>query len=237
MNYTHILHDIEESSYLISMTPLRHILEIGSVYGMNRHTRILDLCCGYGEMLLVWREAFGASGTGVDLCREFIETGRQRLQDRNLDDVTLICEDIFRWQTEELFDFVCLSGEDFGGLQGNIELLSRFCKPGGRLILGTRYATTDNPPRELIDFEGETLSLGQIYRLFRQNGYYVTYMASDTPMEWERYIMWSARRNLEGLRADPYSAEQQAWCEKWYDMYFRVRRQYEGYATFGIEKL
>ena len=118
-----------------------------------------------------------------------------------------------------------------------IELLEPFVKPNGKLIIGTRYAKEDNPPAELIEFEGETLTLSAMNRIFRHCGYFITAMAGDSDREWERYIMWSARRNLEALRAHPNDEEKRAWCDKWYDMYFGVRRAYEGYATFALERL
>lgn len=34
---------------------------------------MLDLCCGYGEMLKIWYEAFGIQGIGVDIYGKFIQ--------------------------------------------------------------------------------------------------------------------------------------------------------------------
>ena len=234
MNHRNFLDELNESSYLISMTPAEDIIRIGHDAGMKKGQRILDLCCGYGEMLKLWHEAFGISGVGVDISAEFILDGRRRLQGT---DVELILSDIFQWQTDEKFDYVCLSGEQFGGMRGTINLLEQFVKPNGKLIIGTRYSKVENPPKELIDFEGETLPLVELNRIFLERGYFLTAMSSDTDIEWERYIMWSARRNLAALRADPSNAEMRAWTLKWYDMYFKVRREYEGYATFVLEKL
>lgn len=237
MDYHHSLNLIKESQFLISMTPVRSILEIGFSSGMNRSSTVLDLCCGYGEMLKIWHDAFGIRGIGVDICGEFIRQGQKRLAEYGITDVTLIESDIFQWDTEEKFDYVCLSGEEFGGLENTILLLERFMKPAGKQIIGTRYSKCDNPPQELIDFEGELLSLKQINDLFARNGYFITAMYSDTHNEWERYIMWSARRHLEELRKDTKNMSQWEWCRKWYDMYFGFRRPLEGYATFVVEKV
>ena len=138
---------------------------------------------------------------------------------------------------DEKFDYVCLSGEDFGGFQGTIELLEKYVKPNGKLIIGTRYSKVDNPPQELIEFEGETLSLIEINRIVRSKDYYITSMAADTLAEWERYIMWSAKRHLNDLRKSPENQLLREWCDKWYDMYFNYRRPYEGYVTMVIEKI
>lgn len=96
MDYHHSLNLIKESQFLISMTPVRGILEIGFSSGMNRSSTVLDLCCGYGEMLKIWHDAFGIRGIGVDICGEFIRQGQKRLAEYGITDVTLIESDIFQ---------------------------------------------------------------------------------------------------------------------------------------------
>ena len=237
MDYKNLIKKLKESEYLISMTPVERLVEIGYSAGMNNSSAVLDLCCSYGEMLKIWNEAFGVRGIGVDVCHEFIEAGKRRIAESAASDITLIEADIFKWQMDEKFDYVCLSGEDFGGFQGTIELLEKYVKPNGKLIIGTRYSKVDNPPQELIEFEGETLSLNEINRIVRSKDYYITSMAADTLAEWERYSMWSAQRHLNDLRKSPENQLLREWCDKWYDMYFNYRRPYEGYVTMVIEKI
>jgi len=115
----------------------------------------------------------------------------------------LICTDVFNWITDKKYDFACLCGEEFGGIESTLRLLEKYIKPDGKLIIGTRFSRVDNPPAELIEFEGETLSLNDIYQVFYINGYFITSMSTDTHNEWERYITWSARRNLTAYKNDP----------------------------------
>ncbi|HIZ55025.1 MAG TPA: class I SAM-dependent methyltransferase [Firmicutes bacterium] len=237
MNYQKLLNERNESQFLISMTPVNSLVELGFSSGMNSSSTVLDLCCGYGEMLKIWHQALGVRGTGVDICGEFIQQGKKRLAECGITDVALIESDIFKWNSDEKYDYVCLSGEEFGGLQSTVTLLEGFMKPDGKLIIGTRFSKVENPPQELVDFEGELLTLNEINAVFQSNGYFITDMASDTHHEWERYIMWSARRHLAELRKDIKNQSQMEWCQKWYDIYFRLRRPLEGYATFVIEKI
>lgn len=236
MDFKTVINNIESSHHLISMTPLEEIVEIGYTSGMNSNTSVLDLCCGYGEMLKIWHEAFGIKGTGVDISGEFINQGKKRLEAAGIKDITLICANVLNWVTNEKYDFVCLSGEEFGGIESTVHLLEKYVKPGGKLVVGTRFSRVDDPPAELIEFEGETLPLKDIYDIFYANGYFITSMATDTQTEWERYIMWSARRNLAAFKNSPDNPEHFAWCKKWYETYFGFRRDYEGYGTFVIEK-
>lgn len=217
------------------MTPIEGLLELGLAAGMNEKTTVLDLCCGYGTMLKIWSEAFGCRGVGVDACTEFIREGRERLGGNDL--VNLVEADVTQWRAEEKFDFACLSGEDFGGFRGTIGLLSRFVKASGTIIIGTRYARTENPPQALIDFEGETLTLRRMNQILREEGWYLVAMATDTPGQWERYIMWSARRSLAALRQNPQDEGLRAWCDTWYNTYFDFRREHEGYVTLAAQRL
>jgi SAM-dependent methyltransferase len=236
MDYKAIINDIESSQHLISMTPIEKVVEIGYTAGMSSNSSVLDICCGYGEMLKIWNEAFDIKGTGVDISKEFINEGEKRLKEAEIKDISLICADVLNWVTDKKYDFASLCGEEFGGIESTIHLLEKYIKPDGKLIIGTRYSRVDNPPAELIEFEGETLSLKNIYNIFYVNGYFITSMSTDTQNEWERYIMWSARRHLDAYKSNPDNPSRFKWCQKWYETYFGFRRDYEGYGTFVIEK-
>ena len=42
---------------------------------------------------------------------------------------------------------------------------------------------------------------------------------------------------MEHLRKFPHDKKVKEWLDKWYDVYFKYRRRYEGWALFGIEKI
>lgn len=46
----------------------------------------------------------------------------------------------------------------------------------------------------------------------------------------------SAKRDLEHLRRNPNDQETRAWLDKWYDLYFRYRRPYEGWRCSDWKK-
>lgn len=84
MDYKAIIANLTESKFLISMTPVEKVVEIGFTSCMNSTSTILDLCCGYGEMLKVWNQAFGCKCVGVDICPEFINEGINKSRFRML---------------------------------------------------------------------------------------------------------------------------------------------------------
>ena len=96
MNYNDYLHICDESKYLISMTTPERIVNLGLRLGFCSETKVLDLCCGYGEMLKIWNDVFDIQGVGVDICNEFIEIGKKR--QRDIDKIELICANVLDYE-------------------------------------------------------------------------------------------------------------------------------------------
>jgi SAM-dependent methyltransferase len=237
MDYTRIISACEDRKHLISMVPIERIVELGYNIGLDKNKNVLDLCCGYGEMLKLWSEAFGIKGTGVDRVPEFIETGKSRV---NSELVTLICGDVLKYSCTEKFDVVVcteLSGGLFDSFEAGIVFLERSVKSGGTLIFGRLFSKIENPPQELVEFDGELLTLGQIWQTVKRCGYHFTALATDTHAEWERYITSRAKEAIEHLRRSPDDEQFAAWDDKWYRIYFEQRRLYEGWGLFAVEKI
>ncbi|UCD08762.1 MAG: methyltransferase domain-containing protein, partial [Dehalococcoidales bacterium] len=59
--------------YLEILNPSSHekILAVGDVLNLNANSRVIDFGCGKGELLTLWAEKFGISGTGVDISEQF----------------------------------------------------------------------------------------------------------------------------------------------------------------------
>jgi cyclopropane fatty-acyl-phospholipid synthase-like methyltransferase len=236
MNYEEIIHQCDENSKLISMISAEEILRLGYSMKLNESSRVLDLCCGYGTHLKLWNKSFGISGIGLDWCEEFINEGQQILSAEGIDRIQLIRQDVMSYATDEKFDVVILS-ETFGSITDTLQLGEKFKIEGGILIYCKLYSKVQNPPQELIDFDGEVLPMSELNQIFRSRGYYITQLASDKNADWERYITWCGRRDMVRLRQNPEDAKLKEWIDKWYDMYFLYRREFEGQALFGLEKL
>ena len=58
------------------------MLAVGDVLNLNAGSRVIDFGSGKGELLALWAEKFGISGTGVDISKKFYETARKKLQER-----------------------------------------------------------------------------------------------------------------------------------------------------------
>ncbi len=229
--------NVKENHYLISMTPYNSIVEAGHIMELNSNSTVLDLCCGYGEMLRIWNEHFNIHGVGVDICTEFIQTGIHRLA--NNPDIKLIQDNVLNYHTDKKFDVVsmCGIGDLFGGIDENISIVEQYMKPDGKLVIAECFLKSDTAPKELIDFEGNLHTLDEINNIFNSRGYYITYFSTGTNAEWERYVAWDARRTIQNLRKNPEDTTSKEWLHKWYQMYFIYRRKYEGWGCFVLERI
>lgn len=241
MNYQAILKECEDNAHLISMVPVNELIRFGYEIGLNESSKVLDLCCGYGTLLKVWNEVFGITGVGVDQSNHFLSIGRERLKQAGSEKVLLICEDVTKYKDDEKYDVVICS-ETIETIQNTLELGEKFLKKGGLLAYQKLYSKVQNPPQELVDFDEEVLPLSELNCIFNSFGFYMTCMASDTNSMWEHYIVnWRGKRDINMLRQnqndEKYDEKLKQWIDKWYQMYFDYRRQYEGQALFGLERL
>ena len=234
--YKSILGEIEDNQYLISMVPVEEILRLGYELGLNKNSRVLDLCCGYGTVLKVWSEAFGISGVGVDICNDFIHTGKKRLKNNGIKSVKLIHKDVTKYQDDDKYDIVICS-ETIDSIENTFQLGEKFLKKGSTLLYQKVFATVEDVPQELDEFDGGVYPLTKLNRIFNDLGYYITHFATGTENDWNRYFTWSVRRDIEKLRKKPNNQEQKERVDYWNTMHFKYRMLFENQALFGLQKL
>ena len=235
--YEEYLSVLDDNAHLISMVSVEELLRFGYELGLKEGDTVLDLCCGYGTLLKVWTEAFRICGTGVDLNEEFLSVGRDRMQKNKISDIALICGDVTTYQDNEKYDVVICS-ETISSISETLLLGEKFLKAGGVLGYQKLYSKIENPPQELVDFDEEVLTLSELNDIFNQQGFQMISMASDNMGMWERYVLnWSGKRDLLQLSQNENDKNLRSWVQKWYNMYFKYRRQYEGQALFGLQRI
>ncbi len=228
---------LEDNAHLISMVSVEELMRFGYEIGLKSGDMVLDLCCGYGTLLKVWNRAFHICGTGVDMNEEFLAVGRDRLQKNEIRDITLVCGDVTTYQDNKKYDVVICS-ETISSIPETLLLGEKFLKAGGVLGNQKLYSKVDNPPQELVDFDEEVLTLFELNAIFNQQGFQMISMVSDNTGMWERYVLnWSGKRDLLQLSQNENDENLRAWIQKWYNMYFKYRRQYEGQALFGLQRI
>ncbi|MDR2657330.1 MAG: class I SAM-dependent methyltransferase [Oscillospiraceae bacterium] len=131
MNYKQIISACEASAHLVSMVPVERVVEFGYSIGLNSDTSVLDFCCGYGEMLNLWNEAFGINVVGIDIHEPFIVEGKTRVRG---DRINLIAGDIFAYSDSKRYDVVVcteLSAGLFEDFASGIAFIEKHLKQGG----------------------------------------------------------------------------------------------------------
>lgn len=234
--YKNKIIEIEDNQYLISMVTVEEILRLGYELGLSKNSKVLDLCCGYGTVLKIWSEVFGISGVGVDICNDFIHIGKKRLKDSGIDNVKLIHKDVTKYKDDTKYDIVICS-ETIESIENTFQLGEKFLKKGGTLLYQKVFATVQDVPKELDEFDGDVYPLIELNKIFNDLGYYITYFATGTENDWNRYFTWSARKDIVKLRKKPNNKELKDRIDYWNYMHFKYRMPYENQALFGLQKL
>ena len=234
-NYNEYLKYIEDNQYLISMVPVSEMLRLGVELELNENSRVLDLCCGYGTVLKVWAEAFGISGTGVDVCKEFLHMGKKRLRQSSITSVDLVHKDVNKYKDNRKYDVVICS-ETIDTIENTFKLAEKFLKKGGTLLFQRVYSLLEEVPKELDEFDGGVYPIAKLNGVFNGLGYYITNLATGTENDWNRYYTSSVRREFDKLCKRPDEARN-AWIDEWNRMYFKYRMPFENQAMFCLRKL
>jgi SAM-dependent methyltransferase len=226
------------------MTPVEKIIELGYILEFNENTKVLDLCCGYGEMLKLLCLAYKINGKGIDISKEFIDIGNERIKKAEIAGrIKLECNDIQNCiENENDYDVVILTEPYLlGDIEKAIKKLEKFIKPDGKIIIGTLIVSEKELPEELIEFDGNNLHTElEIYEILLKNNYAISYIGRSTQGEWDKYFTWSSRRivkDYQNAETDEEKIKQKQWLYRWYKMYAKYRIKYEKWCLFVIEKI
>jgi SAM-dependent methyltransferase len=241
-------HEIAETGHRI-LNPLLEdqLRTIGEAAGVGPDTRVLDLCCGKGEMICRWAEWFGASSVGVDLSEIFVAAARARARELGVADrVEIVAGEAAAYAREaaarepRTFDIVsCLGATWIGnGLAGTIELMRPLVRPGGAIVVGEPFLEEPMPAEGFaaLDFgPDDYVSLAATVDRFDAAGVEVEEMIAADARGWERYeaAQWLAvARWLDSNPDDPDHAAMGTFLEAGRRNYVTWGRRYLGWAVF-----
>jgi cyclopropane fatty-acyl-phospholipid synthase-like methyltransferase len=174
---------------------------------------VVDLGCGWGELLL---QAVGAdgtgstTGTGVDTDAAALARGRTLAAKRSLDkQVTFLKQEAAAWR-EPADRVMCVGASHaLGGTCAALKTLAQLVQPGGRLLFGEGF--WERPPtKEATEILGaEILPLAELVEHARSLGWRVLHLSTADQREWDDFeSTWLAGRQEWLLRhfEDPRAA-------------------------------
>jgi cyclopropane fatty-acyl-phospholipid synthase-like methyltransferase len=182
-------------------------------------SRIVDLGCGWGELLMraVRRAAPSASGVGVDVDPIALTRGRALARQRGLDgQVEFTQREAEAWSDSAERVFCVGSSHALGGSRTALEALAALVPRGGRVLFGDGCWPGPATEAALRFFGDAVLPLAELVQACRAAGWRILHMSIADQREWDDFESTSRAGWQEWLLAhgsDPRAAEVREWLD------------------------
>jgi cyclopropane fatty-acyl-phospholipid synthase-like methyltransferase len=165
--------------------------------GVTGGDDVLDLGCGWGELLLrAIADLPAARGTGVDSDPWAVQRGRDAAGKRGLAElVTFIAGDCSVWEKAANRVLCIGASHAWGGTAQSLSALCGLVCPGGRVLFGDGY--WEHPPTRdaAALFGDDVLPLGDLVQAVTAAGWRVIHLSTADQREWDDFEeTWRAGR-------------------------------------------
>lgn len=221
------------------------LTQLGQSCGLNGGTRLLDLDCGNGQLLVAWAREFSIMGVGVDTDEAHIETAREHAFENEVGKhINFVMDDPLHYpQDFHAFDIVsCMDAGSVGDDMRHLIAVMRVSlkDEGGLLLIGEPYWRED-PPDSVRDAMGISpgmlTSLGGLLDRFESAGVELvdmllpdqTQIDRSESRQWMRTYQW-LKDNIDDPDA-PHIHETLALMRR---NYLAHGRRYLGWGAFVL---
>jgi ubiquinone/menaquinone biosynthesis C-methylase UbiE len=214
-------------------TPLseNHAEELLDHLDLPTATSIVDLGCGWGELLLRAAQRTGAKAVGVDTDPTGLDRGRRAALDRGLA-VTFVEQPAQDWHGTADRALCIGSSHTLGGSRAMLARLAETV-PKGRVLVGD--GCWETPPTAAAHdiFSDAILPLADLVEACRETGWQVLHLDTADQREWDDFESRHRAGPREWLLAnpsDPRAADLRAEHERREREYLTV---YRGVLSFA----
>ncbi len=149
---------------------------------------VLDLGCGWGELLLRIIAAHPATtGTGVDTAKEALDRGVRAAAERGLHERVEFVEAPLETFVDIADVVVCVGASHaFGGPDDALRLLGETVTPGGRVLFGDGFWATE-PTAAALETIGAMPTRDGLRAMARAAGFRIEQDEASTLAEWDAF--------------------------------------------------
>ena len=115
MDFLDIKNISERFMDLINPTSPEKVMEVGHAIGLKEGDRVLDIGCGFGELLVLWAEHFGIQGVVVEVRSYACDRAKGKIEARGLSArLEIICQGGAEYPiTPRSYDVIACLGATF----------------------------------------------------------------------------------------------------------------------------
>ena len=168
---------------------------------------VLDLGCGWGELLLQAVEAsgHGCTGVGIDTDEQVLARGRDLAEAKGLDGrVHFVHAESATWD-QPADRVLCIGASHaWAGIKQAMNALARVVLPGGRVLFGE--GCWERPPTAAAAtlFGDDVVTLAEVVRLARAAGWQVLHLSTADQREWDDFEATWRRSRQQWLFDHPH---------------------------------
>ena len=239
------LYNISED-YMELINPFNpeKMIKIGRFLELEKDQKLIAFGCGFGEVMVLWAEAFGIEAIGIDIREYACGRARKKFEDKGLKDrLKVVCMDGSKYQFEKgAYDVAACIGATFiwGGYRETINGMRDAIGKNGKLVIGEPYIIKEPVPEEYFQKIQPMHSELELVKIAREEGYDIQYMIRASHDDWDRYEAsnwFSLSKWLENYPDHPDFQQVVDWYHSTQDEYLQYGREYLGWAVYILNPM